>query len=135
MSVLLVAATVGLLAFPAHGLQAEKPIGDPLVKLVCHGIDEVTVYKQAFPDVNKRVFESPSTRLFRFASGNLYISAPDRKEYFYNVVRKHDNANDDRYISAHYTLVFDIWSGYRKGTFVHTDSYATTVTNVLCTAP
>jgi hypothetical protein len=49
------------------------------------------------------------------------------------LIDKHKNRSWARYISAHYTLVFE--SGYRKGTFVHTDSYSTTVTNVLCTAP
>lgn len=127
---------VSLLALSVSGLQSQEPIGDPLVNLVCRGIDEVTVYSQ-MPPGGRRVVESQSTSLFRLSTGRFYISSPDREEYFYNTVRADRTVDADpgRYVSAHYILVFDVGTGYREGSFVHTDRFASTVTSVLCTGP
>lgn len=62
-----------------------------------------------------RVQEFESRTLYRFKSGNLYLSSPDRTEYLYNTVRE---VEPMRYVSGHKTFQFE--SGeFRTAIFVH----------------
>jgi hypothetical protein len=61
------------------------------------------------------VKEYESRTLYRFKSGNLYLSSPDRAEYLYSKVTE---VEPMRYASGHKTLQFES-ADFRTAIFVH----------------
>lgn len=78
-----------------------------------------------------RVQEFAGRTLYRFKSGNLYLSPPDRTEYLYNKVIE---VEPMRYVSGHKTLQFES-SDFRTAIFVHTYRDEVRVSRANCARP
>src|SRR5436190_23605999 len=99
----------------------------PIPDIVCTGNEVVYIDHS-----NLTMSKQPSTDLYRFASGKLYLSSKDREEYLYNDVRE---VEPGRYVSAYMTIHFGnvTTEEFRKATAVHTDSLGTKVVSLSCT--
>lgn len=72
---------------------------------------------------------SESHSLYRFKSGNLYLSSPDRAEHLYNTVVE---VEPMRYTSGHKTLQFES-ADSRTAIFVHSYRDEVRVSRANCT--
>ena len=69
-----------------------------------------------------------SRTLSRFASGNLFLSSPDRAEYLYGNVSQQEPL---RFTSGHKTFLFDS-PEHRRATFVHVYTDEVRVSHASC---
>ena len=75
------------------------------------------------------VREDESRTLYRFRSGSLYLSSPDRAEYLYNKVSE---AESMRYIAGHKTVIFES-EDFRTAILVHSYRDEVRVSRASCT--
>lgn len=91
--------------------------------LVCQELRVIRVDPQS---LGVREFESRT--LYRFRSGNLYLSSPDRTEYLYNKVVE---VEPMRYVSGHKTLQFES-ADFATAIFVHSYRDEVRVSRATC---
>jgi hypothetical protein len=73
--------------------------------------------------------ELESRTLYRFKSGKLFLSSPDRSEYLYNTVTEVEFM---RFVSGHKTILFHD-SKFERATFIHANTDEVRVSNASCT--
>jgi hypothetical protein len=112
------------LCFLVFALWLQSAAGAALPDLVCQELRVIQVDPRSL-----RVQESESRTLYRFKSGNLYLSSPERAEYLYNKVIE---VEPMRYVSGHKTLQFES-ADFRTAIFVHSYRDEIRVSRASCT--
>jgi hypothetical protein len=95
-----------------------------LPDLVCQELKVVHVDQK-----NLRTTEYESRTLYRFKSGKLFLSSPDRSEYLYNTVTEIEFL---RFVSGHMTIIFES-PKWEQAVFVHASRNVVRVSRAQCT--
>lgn len=114
------------LCFLVLALWLQSASGAAVPDLVCQELRVIQVDPRSLT-----VMEFESSTLYRFRSGSLYLSSPDRTEYLYNKVTE---VEPMRYVSGHKTLQFES-ADFRTAIFVHSYLDEVRVSRAHCTKP
>ncbi len=95
-----------------------------LPDLVCQELKVVHVDPRTL-----RSTEYESRALYRIKSGKLFLSSPERSEYFYNAITE---IEPSRFVSGHKTIIFED-SKFERVIFAHVYNDEVRVSRAKCT--
>jgi hypothetical protein len=112
------------LSFLVFTLWLQNALGATVPDLLCQELHVIQVDPHSM-----KVQEFESRTLYRFKAGNLYLSSPDRDEYFYNKVFE---VEPMRYAAGHKTLQFET-TDFRNAILVHAFRDEVRISRASCT--
>ena len=101
------------------------PVEAKMPDMVCNEVAKLYMSPSNFETV-----QSAGDTLFRVKDNKLFLSSPDRKEYFYNEVTEQEYG---RFLSGHKTIIFGLDEKFHKGLVIHSNEVEIYVSRIHCT--